>query len=59
MKKKALFFATACILGTMASLFSVNSTSAKAEPICSYVGCPGGSQNCCSEGGVTLYNNPK
>ena len=59
MKKNVLMFAFACVLGTAASFISVNNVSAKTAPECSMSICSGGSQNCCSEGGVTLYKNPK
>ena len=29
----------------------------RAAPPCNYDVCPGGSSNCCTEGGVTLYRN--
>lgn len=58
MKKKILFFVSACILGTIASFVSLNSTKASG-PSCDYEICPGGNQSCCSEAGVTLYNKTK
>lgn len=58
MKKKILFLASACVLGTFASFVSLNSTKASA-PLCDFVRCPGGSQSCCTEDGVTLYNKAK
>jgi hypothetical protein len=50
MKKK--FFAFALFVAV-----AVCSTLAYAGPTCDYVQCPGGSSKCCSQDGVTLYNN--
>lgn len=55
--RKLLFIAVVSIITVGTTIKEAAAKELLPAPDCNYANCPGGSTKCCTEGGVTLYNN--